>query len=130
MSVETMNLIVATVVVPLLGAITTFIIAWINAKTTQIKQKTSSDRLKDYLDIAEKAVASAVTAVSQTYVDTLKKGDAFTIENQKEAFKMARTKALAIMGAEALTALKAELKSAEFDIWIDTKIEEYVKLSK
>lgn len=130
MSNETMNLLITLVIIPFLGVLTKFVTAWIDAKTNQLKEKTKSETLKRYLDKAEDAISTAVAAISQTYVDALKKENAFSPENQTTAFKLAKDRALAIMGAETLTALKTELKSAEFEIWIDSKIEEFVRIYK
>jgi hypothetical protein len=130
MSNETMNLLITLVIIPFLGVLTKFATAWIEAKTNQLKEKTKSETLKRCLDKAEDAISAAVAAVSQTYVDALKKDNAFTAENQKTAFNLAKDRALAMMGNETLTALKTELKSTEFEIWIDSKIEEFVRIYK
>ena len=130
MSTETMNLLITVVIIPLLGVATKYITAWIQAQTANLQEKTSNEKLKKYLGLAEDAISSAVSAVSQTYVDALKKTNAFTKENATAAFTLAKEKALAIMGTETLTALKTELKSSEFDIWIDTKIEDFVRKLK
>ncbi|OQB15696.1 MAG: hypothetical protein BWY15_00409 [Firmicutes bacterium ADurb.Bin193] len=130
MSTETMNLLLTLVVIPLLGVVTKYITAWLSAKTAELQERTSNAKLKKYLGLAENAISSAVAAVSQTYVDALKKENAFTKENQAEAFKLAKDRAMSIMGAETLTALKEELKSAEFEIWLDSKIEEFVRKGK
>lgn len=130
MSTDTMNLLITVVAIPLMGVAAKYITAWIQAQTVNLQEKTNSDRLKKYLGLAEGAASSAVAAISQVYVDAFKKENAFTTEKQAEAFKLAKERALAIMSAETLTALKTELKGSEFDIWLDTKIEEFVRKTK
>lgn len=58
---------------------------------------TASFIIKEIAD----AISTAVTYVSQTYVDTLKNSNQFTIENQKEALQMAIDKVMEILSQEA-----------------------------
>lgn len=130
MSESIMNLIFTVVVIPLIGILTKYLVAFFQLKTNELKEKISDERLKKYLKKAEDAIASAVIAVSQTFVDSLKANNTFTRENGKAAFVLAKEKALAIMGEQTLSILKDELKSSEFEIWLDTKIEQYVRINK
>lgn len=78
--------------------------------------------------IAEDAVCTAVTAISQTYVDSLKKSGTFDQAAKEEAFAMAKQKSLAIMGTAGQAALKVTY--SDIDAWIDAKIEYYVNVNK
>ncbi len=52
-----------------------------------LSEKSQNDLAKKYLAEAANAIATAVTFISQVYVDTLKKSGEFTEENHKQAFK-------------------------------------------
>ena len=73
-------------VIPLLGALVTFAIVWIKAKIAETQQKTDNAFLDSCLSILETTVINAIIATNQTYVEALKKQNAFTVEAQKEAF--------------------------------------------
>lgn len=73
--------------IPLLGALTAFIIVLIKNKTKQIQSTTDNEFLKNCLSILETTVINAVVATNQTYVEALKNENAFDAEAQKEAFQ-------------------------------------------
>lgn len=58
---------------------------------------TASFLIKEIAD----AISTAVTYVSQTYVDALKNSGQFTLENQKEAFQKAMDMVMEILSQEA-----------------------------
>ena len=74
-------------VIPLLGVLTAFVVAWIKSKINNINAKTNNELLKSALSAAETTVVNAVTATNQTYVDALKGQNAFDSEAQKVAFQ-------------------------------------------
>ena len=83
---ELLPIIIQTVLIPLLVALTGFAVKWINAKANQLKEKVKDDRYYLYIDILQELVTKTVIMVNQTYVDELKKENAFTKEAQVEAF--------------------------------------------
>ena len=80
------NELIQICIIPLLGTITAFLVMWIKSKTKEIQTKTDSEFVQSCLSILETTVINAVIATNQTYVEALKKENAFTIEAQKEAF--------------------------------------------
>ena len=56
------------------------------SKTKNKKEKTDNEYAKLCIDILNDTITTAVVAVNQTYVDELKKDDAFTKEAQAQAF--------------------------------------------
>lgn len=74
-------------VIPLLGVLTAFVVAWIKSKINNINAKTDNELLKSTLSTVETIVVNAVIATNQTYVDTLKGQNAFDAEAQKVAFQ-------------------------------------------
>ena len=85
---ELVPVIIQTVLIPLLIALTGFLVKWINAKANQLKEKATDDRYFLYIDILQELVTKTVVMVNQTYVDELKKTNSFSKEAQAQAFKM------------------------------------------
>lgn len=74
-------------IIPLLGVLTAFIVAWIKSKINNVNAKTNNELLKSTLDTVETIVVNAVIATNQTYVDSLKEQNAFDVEAQQKAFQ-------------------------------------------
>jgi len=127
---ENINLICTAVIVPLIIVMGKYIISFIELKTKQLTESIKNEKLKKYLGVAEDAIKTAVLAVGQIYVDTFKKENAFTVDEQNNAFMLAKQKALSIMGEKTIEVLNEELSIGEVDLWIESKIEQYVKTSK
>ncbi|NLK87714.1 MAG: hypothetical protein GX279_09515 [Clostridiaceae bacterium] len=118
---DIISIIINTLLIPLLPTVSAFIIAMIKAKMNEVKQN-------KYLSVAEDAVCTAVAAVTQTYVDGLKKAQSFDKDAMLSAFNLAKSKALAIMGSKAQDIVKYVY--GDLNTWLDNKIEYYVKISK
>ena len=82
-----LNDIMQICVIPLLGVLTAFLVVWIKGKTKETQAKTDNEFLQSCLSVLETTVVNAVLATNQTYVEALKKENAFTLEAQEEAFK-------------------------------------------
>lgn len=95
---------VSTAAVPVCAA---FLVQFLRRKSAQIGAQTDRLTTKKLLDEATAAVTTAVTYVSQTYVDGLKKGGHFTRENQKVALDLAVDQAKKLLTAEAKDFLSA-----------------------
>lgn len=121
------SMVVSMMVIPLLPIISGFLVALIRKKLSEIEQNVNDNKVKKYVNLAEDAVCTAVTVISQTYVDNLKKAKTFDDTAQKAAFIAAKNKAIALMGTEAQKALKALY--GDINLWLDNKIEYYVKVS-
>lgn len=131
MDTETMNLVITSVVVPVLIALVALFVQWTNAKAIALKEQLHNEALNKYIDIADEAVCTAVGAVAQVMVDGLKAAAAdgvLSSEEAKAAFDEAKNRALAIMGTLGREAVK-ELYG-DFDAWLAGKIEFYVGARK
>lgn len=73
--------------VPLLGALTVYLVSLIRAKADGVKKQTNNELAKKYLDMLEVTVVNCVLTTNQTYVDALKAQGAFDAEAQKTAFQ-------------------------------------------
>lgn len=131
MTTETMNVVITSVVIPVLVALVALFVQYTAAKAAELKVKLHNEEIRKYADIAEDAVVTAVGAVSQVLVDTLKEtsdNGQLSEEQQVQAFAEARNRALLIMGIagkEAVTELYGS-----FDGWIENKIDYQVGQQK
>lgn len=115
-------------VIPLLGILTAYIVKFINIKSAEIQNKVDNDTADKYIAMLADTISACVIATNQTYVETLKKQNAFTAEAQKEAFNLTYNAVIAVLTDEAkeyLTAIYGDLTA-----YITNKIEAEVNISK
>ena len=115
-------------VIPLLGVLTAYIIKFINIKSNEIQNKVDSEIGDKYIDMLADTISACVIATNQTYVEALKKQNAFTPEAQKEAFTLTYNAVMSVLTDEAkvyLTAIYGDLTT-----YITNKIEAEVNISK
>ena len=115
-------------VIPLLGILTAYIVKYINVKSAEITDKVDNEKVDKYVAMLADTITACVIATNQTYVDALKRENAFTAEAQKEAFKLTYNAVMAILTEEAkdyLTAIYGDLTA-----YITAKIEAEVNISK
>ena len=125
---EILTLLLEIVIIPLLGALTVYIVTLLKAKTKEITDKIENDKADKYIYMLSNTITKCVTATNQTYVDNLKKENAFTKEAQQKALKMTADAVLAILSDEA----KAYLPTIVGDLntYILTQIESEVNRLK
>lgn len=116
------------VLIPLLIAVSGYVIAWLKAKKEELKEKTKNDTVKKYIDMLDNTIASCVLATSQTYVDALKKEGSFDAEAQKKAFQLTYEAVISVLTEEAHVYLSEVV--GDVNAYITNKIEAEVKLSK
>jgi hypothetical protein len=115
-------------VIPLLGILTAYFVKFINMKSIEIQNKVDNDNADKYISMVADTVTACVIATNQTYVEALKKQNAFTAEAQKEAFNLTYNAVMAILTDEAKEYL-AEIYG-DVAAYITTKIEAEVNVSK
>ena len=115
-------------IIPLLGILTAYIVKYINVKSAEIQVKVDSDLADKYIAMLADTISACVIATNQTYVEALKKDNAFTKEAQKEAFELTYAAVMSVLTDEA----KQYLASVYGDLtsYITTKIEAEVNISK
>lgn len=128
MSQDFYSIIQTCVFAPLLTALTGVVIAFLSKQAARLKQKFENDQANIYIDRAEKIVEQAVSTISQTYVEALKKEEKFDADAQKKAFEKSKTLVYALMKEECKKAVESNYIS--FDKWLETKIEESVNNAK
>ena len=115
-------------IVPLLGIITAYIVAFIRAKTAELKTTNSNEILVKYLDMLSTTVIECVIATNQTYVNALKGQNAFDEAAQKIAFQKTYDAVIAVLSDDAkeyLTSIYGDLS-----VYIMNMIEAEVNRSK
>lgn len=115
-------------IIPLLGILTAYAVKFIKIKGDEITKKTNNEMANKYIALLATTISDCVVATNQTYVEALKKENAFTKEAQEEAFRLTYEAVMNVLTDDAkhyLTAIYGDLTAA-----ITTKIEAEVNLSK
>ena len=116
------------VLIPLLALLVKYFGQFVHTKAEEIKQKNDDATFQKYITMLDNTIVNAVTATSQTYVESLKAQGKFDAEAQKTAFEMSYKAIMAVLGEEA----KNYLSSAVGDLnkYITDSIERQVNVSK
>lgn len=116
---------VITVCTPIL---TGYIVSVIRKAGENAQADTDNINAQRYIDEIANAIADAVSATSQTYVDALKQSGKFTAEAQKEAAQKALTACIASISPAA----QEFIEDAYGDLkeYLSTKIEAEVRKQK
>lgn len=116
---------VVTAAVPVVSA---YLVAFINRLRKQAVEQTENTKRQSYITEIANAVAVAVAATSQTYVDALKTSGSFTVEAQKEAAQKALTACVAAISPAA----QSFIASAYGDLteYLTNRIEAEVRKQK
>jgi hypothetical protein len=115
-------------IIPLLGMLTKFLIDFLVAKKEEAKTKVKNETLQKYIELLNETVVDCVNATHQTYVEALKKENAFSEANQKEALQMTYENILVILSNDAKEYLQEAF--GDLEVYIKNKIEAKVKESK
>lgn len=125
---EILTLLLEIVIIPLLGALTVYLVTLLKAKTKEITDKIENDKADKYIYMLSDTITKCVIATNQTYVNNLKKDKAFTKEAQQEALKMTADAVLAILSDEAKSYLPTIV--GDLNTYILTQIESEVNRLK
>lgn len=115
-------------IIPLLAIITRSLVVYISTKKDELKSKTNNELAKKYLDLLNDTIANCVIATNQTYVEALKKGNAFTADAQKAAFEKTYQAVIATLSEEAQKYLPEVV--GDLQTYITQKIEASVNQNK
>lgn len=125
---ELLNQIFQICIIPLLGVLTTFLVAYINKKKEALKTQVDNTLYHKYIDLLSQTITDCVIATNQTYVDSLKASGTFDIDAQKKAFEDTCNNVLAILSDDAKKYLSVAL--GDLQAYIANKVEAEVKLNK
>ena len=104
--VELLNDIFRLCIVPLLAVLTGYLVSYIQKKSEDLQNKIDNDMADKYIVLLTDIIVDCVTATNQTYVEALKKENAFTKEAQVEAFNKTYNAVMSILSQEAYAALR------------------------
>ena len=115
-------------IIPLLGVLTAYLVKFIRAKSKELTNQIENDIADKYIIMLSETISDCVIATNQTYVEALKKKNAFTAEAQQEAFQMTYDAIMSVLTEDA----KDYLRDAYGDLnaYITAKIESEVNKSK
>ena len=88
-------------IIPLIGAAALYLVALINTKTKELKEKIKDEKAQKYLTMLNESITTCVIATSQTYVSVLKKEGVFNEEAQKKALQMTYDAVIKTLTADA-----------------------------
>lgn len=123
-----MPVLVQIVLIPLLTALTGIIVKWINTKANELSANTDNIYLRQAIGMLNDSISTAVVAVNQTYVEELKKENAFTPEAQKEAFEKVYQTAMNSLTEQAKTYLNTYI--GDIEQYVKDRIEQEVVINK
>lgn len=115
-------------IIPLLAIITRSLVIYISTKKDELKNKTDNELAKKYLDLLNDTIANCVIATNQTYVEALKKENAFTADAQKAAFEKTYQAVIATLSEEVQKYLPEVV--GDLQTYITQKIEASVNQNK
>ena len=117
--------IVIMIVIPVATSVLTY---YAQKYFNQLIDENINDELEATLTKGFQILMDSVNYVQQTYVDSLKNQEKFTAEAQKEAFELAKKRAIELMNQhtqDVITHIYGNL-----DTYIDTMIESIINQNK
>lgn len=115
-------------IIPLLGVLTAYLVAFIRKKSKELEETTDNELYKKYIELLQDTIVRCVIATNQTYVEALKNKNAFDEAAQKEAFKMTYEAVISILSDDAKVYLANVI--GDLQLYITELIEAQVKIQK
>lgn len=115
---------VVAILLPLISYAVTTLTQYVKAKANEIENENVRFFVKEAMDRVEKAVLY----VMQTYTDTLKKESKFDKDAQAEALRRAKERAYELIDSDMQAIV--EKAYGDFDVWLESSIEETVRWTK
>ena len=125
---ELLYKLVEVCLIPLLGILTAYAVKFIKIKGDEIAVKLNNDKANKYITLVSQTITDCVIATNQTYVEALKKDNAFSADAQKAAFQMTYDAVMAVLTDDAKDYIVAVY--GDLSAYITTKIEAEVNLNK
>ena len=120
--------VVGTALGTLLSALFAYLIVYINKKKQALLESSNNEIEKKYIEKISKTITDCVIATNQTFVETLKKENAFTKEAQEEAFQKTITNVMSILNEDCIEYL--ESITSDITVYLRNKIEAEVNKNK
>ena len=116
------------VIIPVLGILTKYVVAWLAAKAEELKGQTENELYWKYIEMLQTTVTKCVLTTQQTYVDALKKEGKFDLEAQEKAFLQTFNAVKDLLAEEALDYL--DVMIPDLDEYITNLIESQIYINK
>jgi len=113
---------VITVATPIVAG---YAVKALNAHAEQAKAATANEMAQRWIAEVANAITTAILYTSQTYVDALKDSGDFTVDRQKQAFKLAMEQAKSLLSKDALHFL--DMAYGDATAYLTSQIEAEVK---
>ena len=120
--------VVGTALGTLLSALLAYLIVYINKKKQALLETSKSEIEKKYIEKISKTITDCVIATNQTFVETVKKENAFTKEAQEEAFQKTITNVMSILNEDCIEYL--ESITSDITVYLRNQIEAEVNKNK
>lgn len=120
--------ILSNVLILIITALSSYIVTYINKKKKALQLEMDDMLAIKYTDMIEKTIIDCVNATNQTYVEALKKDNAFTKEAQAEAFNRTLNSVMKILSDDCLEYLTTI--TTDVNAYIYNKIEAEVNYAK
>lgn len=120
--------ILSNVLILIITALSSYIVTYINKKKKALQLEMDNMLAIKYTDMIEKTIIDCVNATNQTYVEALKKDNAFTKEAQVEAFNRTLNNIMKILSKDCLEYLATI--TTDVNAYIYNKIEAEVNFQK
>lgn len=115
-------------IIPLLAALTGFIIQYLRIKSKEISCKMNDEVAQKYTEMITETIVNCVIATNQTYVEALKKEGKFDEQAQKVAFEKTLNAVLAVLSDDAKDYLR-EI-TGDINTYLTQRIEAEVNKNK
>lgn len=128
MTMQMLQDIFFTCVIPLIGILCVYGIAFLKKYAEGIKEQTDNDLYDKYIDMLISTIETCVIATNQTYVDELKKQGKFGPEEHDIAYHKTFDAVKALLSEEAQKYLATIY--GDLDFYISQLIQESVRVNK
>ena len=115
---------VMAILIVIIPVIAKKVVSFLQSFTKAKIEKMENENLKEIVQDVEKIICQVVMNTSQTIVDTLKKSGNFTEAEQEKAFNTTKNDVLELLSDKAEDVITNLY--GNFDLWLDTKIEQTV----
>lgn len=120
--------ILSNILILIVTTLSSYIVTYINKKKKALQLEMDNMLAIKYTDMIEKTIIDCVNATNQTYVEALKKDNAFTKEAQAEAFNRTLNSVMKILSDDCLEYLATV--TTDVNAYIYNKIEAEVNYAK
>ena len=125
---EVLQEIIEVCVIPFLGIVAGVLIKFIKIKADEFCANSKNETEKKYINMISETISECVIATNQTFVEGLKKENAFDEEAQKKAFAMTLEAVLDVLSDDAKDYMTEV--SGDVNVYLKNKIEAEVNLNK